>query len=265
MAAIGYGAAALLSLPQVGVFRQNHVTSTGIFFNKTVCESIFRDLPDWHRKLYLVFISIVVFYLPIVIIAFCYVRIYLKVSQKTADGLAASTQPAAPATASKKASRRPGKVLLQSTRSSSLPKAKTKILKMTVVIVSTFVVFGLPYHFLEMVVSFGHHSLVGPTSMAVFGAMAVANSAVNPYVFLLFNTPGGGCGSCCCSERRKQQQQKQVRQADDTRQSQTDNAAQQTTSCVQFDSRTTGGDAAQASSLSSAERYVMSQVEAAKT
>lgn len=193
MAAIGYGAAAVLSLPQLGVFRQNFVTTEGMFFNKTVCETIFRDTPGWHRQLYLVFISIVVFYVPIVVIAFCYVRIYLKLSEKTADIRTSSSSAATASHAD--ASRgvgRPGKVFLQSTRSSSLPKAKAKILKMTIVIVTAFVLFGLPYHVLEVFLSFGYHSLVSSAVMSVFGAMAVANSAVNPYVFLLF------CGAHDC-------------------------------------------------------------------
>lgn len=189
MASICYGAAALLSLPQLGIFRQNFVTTEGMFFNKTVCEAIFRDLPLWHRQLYLVFISIVVFYIPIVVIAFCYVRIYMKLSQKTADTLQASAASHADATRNVG---RPGKVFLQSTRSSSLPKAKAKILKMTIVIVTTFVMFGLPYHVLEMFLSFGYHSLVSSAVMSVIGAMAVANSAVNPYVFLVF------CGAYDC-------------------------------------------------------------------
>lgn len=189
MASIGYGAAAVLSLPQLGVFRQNFVTTEGMFFNKTVCETIFRDTPGWHRQVYLVFISIVVFYIPIVVIIFCYVRIYMKLSEKTAD---IRTSAAASHADASRSVGRPGKVFLQSTRSSSLPKAKAKILKMTIVIVTAFVLCGLPYHVLEVFLSFGYHSLVSSAVMSVFGAMAVANSAVNPYVFLLF------CGAHDC-------------------------------------------------------------------
>lgn len=193
MASIGYGAAALLSLPQLGVFRQNFVTTEGMFYNKTVCEAIFRDAPPSHRQAYLVFVGIAVFYVPVVAIAFCYVRIYMKLSQKTADTRApAAAAAASHADASRSVGRPGGKVFLQSTRSSSLPKAKAKILKMTIVIVVTFVLFGLPYHVLEMFLSFGYHSLVGSAFMSVVGAMAVANSAVNPYVFLLF------CGADDC-------------------------------------------------------------------
>ena len=55
---------------------------------------------------------------------------------------------------------KPGKVHLQSTPSSSLPKAKIKTLKMTCVIVSVFLICGLPYFILEMIYNFGDHSKV---------------------------------------------------------------------------------------------------------
>ena len=55
---------------------------------------------------------------------------------------------------------KPGKVHLQSTPSSSLPKAKIKTLKMTCVIVSVFLICGLPYFILEMIYNFGDHRTV---------------------------------------------------------------------------------------------------------
>lgn len=78
-------------------------------------------------------------------------------------------------------------VHLQSTPSSSLPKAKIKTLKMTVVMVVAFILCGMPYPILEMIYSFGDHRIVSPELAGILGSMAVANSAANPYVFLLFN------------------------------------------------------------------------------
>lgn len=64
---------------------------------------------------------------------------------------------------------------------------------MTVVIVGTFILCGLPYHVLETILSFGNLDVITPAVVSVAGAMAVANSAVNPFVFLFFN---GGCERC---------------------------------------------------------------------
>lgn len=190
MVALGYGIGALLSTPQLAVFRQNFVTAEGMFKNKTVCESIFRDTPPWFRQFYLTSISLIVFYVPLIVIVTCYVRIYLKISEKAAEGKLSTVTGQ-----SSKKTLRPGKVMLQSTKSRSLPKAKIKTLKMTVVIVGAFIVFGLPYHVLEMLLSFGFHTFVPPATMAIVGAMAVANSAVNPFIFLLFNGTDG-CLRC---------------------------------------------------------------------
>ena len=82
---------------------------------------------------------------------------------------------------------KPGKIHLQSTGNTTLPKAKIKTLKMTVVIVATFILFGMPYYILEMIYSFGDHTIVPSAVASVLGGMAVANSASNPYVFLVFN------------------------------------------------------------------------------
>ena len=84
-------------------------------------------------------------------------------------------------------SKKPGKIHLQSTGNTTLPKAKIKTLKMTVVIVLTFIFFGMPYPILEMIYSYGDHTLIPSAVASVLGGMAVANSASNPYVFLVFN------------------------------------------------------------------------------
>ena len=78
-------------------------------------------------------------------------------------------------------------IQLNCTPSSYLPRAKSKTLKMTVVIIIVFIACGLPYHLLEMIYSFGDHTHVGAVPAAIMGAMAVANSAANPYIVLMFN------------------------------------------------------------------------------
>jgi len=74
-----------------------------------------------------------------------------------------------------------------STKSKSLPRAKAKTLKMTVVIGASFIVSGLPYHVYEMIASYGDHTIISGAAAGLLGALAVANSVTNPYVFLAFN------------------------------------------------------------------------------
>ena len=178
LAGVGWAAAALLSIPQFVVFHTNFVTEEGPFQNMTVCESIFRLRPMIHRQAYLVFISLVVFYIPLLIITVCYVRIFVQIRRRAREG----TNPSG-----KEQPVRCGKIQLQSSQCSSFNKAKIKILKMTVVVVATFAVCNFPYHLLEMIYSFGDHTGVSPTLASILGGMAVANSSVNPFVFLAFN------------------------------------------------------------------------------
>ena len=78
-------------------------------------------------------------------------------------------------------------VHLTSTGSSSLPKAKIKTLKMTLVIVVAFILFGLPYFVAEMIMSYGDYKSLNRAVYALLGGVAPANSAANPYIFLLFS------------------------------------------------------------------------------
>ena len=70
---------------------------------------------------------------------------------------------------------------------SSLPRAKVKTLKMTLVIVLTFILFGLPYFVAEMIMSYGNYKALDKTVYGLLGGLAPANSAANAYIFLLFS------------------------------------------------------------------------------
>ena len=173
MVLVGYGLSLVLSLPQLFVFRTRFIADhKSPFYNMTLCESIWRVTPG--RSAYLTYINIVVFFIPLTFIVICYIRIFLKISDKVDEGRPRKNS-------------KPGKVVLTSTQSSSLPRAKVKTLKMTVVIVAMFILCGFPYQVLEMIYSYGNHQIVSSTVASVLGGMAVANSATNPYVFLLFN------------------------------------------------------------------------------
>ncbi|ELU01967.1 hypothetical protein CAPTEDRAFT_183735 [Capitella teleta] len=177
MALLGWSSAFVFSSPQLYIFHVHFVDDPeSRFANHTLCEGIFRDMPEYHRQAYLTYVGVLTFYVPLVIIAVCYIRIFLKIAEKANQS-----------TGQKKVEKKPGKLHLTSTTNTSLPKAKIKTLKMTVVIVSSFIICSLPYHILEMIYSFGSHDDVPKKVASILGAMAVANSATNPFVFLVFN------------------------------------------------------------------------------
>ena len=175
MALCCWSLAALISIPMLFMFHTIHITDpVSIFYNKMVCESLFRYRPISHRQAFLTFIAIMHVFLPCCAICTCYVRIYLKISQKAEEASGGVT------------SLKSGKIHLQST-SSSLPRAKIKTLKMTVVIVTIFLLCGLPYHVMELLFNFWKHDYIPKVVTAIMGALPVANSVINPYIFLLFN------------------------------------------------------------------------------
>ena len=202
-AAFCWGISLLLSSPQLFIFYVNHVTDEGsMFVNMTVCESIWRHKPISHRQAYLTFVYAVVFFLPFIIISICYVRIFMKVAEKANESTRGMN--------GHSTNQKPGKIHLQSTGNTTLPKAKIKTLKMTVVIVATFIIFGMPYPILEMIYSYGDHTMIPSAVASVLGGMAVANSASNPYVFLVFNVNMRCLRDFCakfapCSESRRRQ------------------------------------------------------------
>uniref|UniRef100_A0A2C9LGM6 G-protein coupled receptors family 1 profile domain-containing protein n=1 Tax=Biomphalaria glabrata TaxID=6526 RepID=A0A2C9LGM6_BIOGL len=173
MVSIGWGMALLCSTPMLYVFhlRYDHIK------NMTVCENIFRSKDISHRQAFLTYAALVNFLIPLIILCVCYIRIFLKIARKASD-----------CRTSKRQSFKPGKIHLTSnTTSATLHSAKLKTLRMTVVIVSCFIVCGLPYFIAEMIMSYGNHNILKPNVYALLGGIAVANSAVNPYIFLLFS------------------------------------------------------------------------------
>ncbi|XP_076444212.1 oxytocin receptor-like [Babylonia areolata] len=175
MTGSGWLAAALCSTPMLFVFH----TRFDPVKKKMMCENIFRNKPPTHRQAFITYGSFVNFLIPLVVLIVCYTRIFLKISQKASESQNNQLN--------KRQNFKPGKVHLTSTGSSSLPKAKIKTLKMTLVIVAAFIFFGLPYFVAEMIMSYGDYKQLNRAVYALLGGVAPANSAINPYIFLLFS------------------------------------------------------------------------------
>ena len=170
LAGAGWVCAALVSSPVFYIFRENTVDGV------SMCENIFREKPKWHRQLWITFSCVVVFIIPLVILAISYIRIFLKIADKATRNSTKTTSSAF----------RNGKIHLQASHS-TLPKAKIKTLKMTFVIIIVFMVCSSPYVIVEMIMSFGDFCIISKKLYAILGGMAASNSATNPFVFLAFN------------------------------------------------------------------------------
>ncbi|KAI8481439.1 hypothetical protein Bbelb_408130 [Branchiostoma belcheri] len=211
--AAGWVISLLLAAPQAYVFRGGQ-DEDGVPY----CRSIFSSQPAWHLQIYIIYGATVVFVVPFCILSYTYSRVLAKVWVRARAGSPRAL--ARQAGGNKKPSRR---VSCVAQVGNLLPRAKVKTLKMTLVIIMAFVLCGLPYFIVEIKVAFGGISNLdwrGPCCIesplhldndvyAVLGVFAVANSAVNPFVFLFFNSTNKfihsleqRCCFACLSKKR---------------------------------------------------------------
>ncbi|XP_070542737.1 vasopressin V1b receptor-like [Ptychodera flava] len=146
--------AGVLSLPQVFVW-ETRENSKGVIGCHTSLKK------TWQKQAYLTWASLVMFFIPFIIITICYLRIILRLWEKRNTVL-------------------PGK-------SERRRKAKMKTLRMTFVIISFFVLCGLPYFALDMYRFYGNARRIDPYAYAVLAIFSVSHCAVNPFIFLAFN------------------------------------------------------------------------------
>lgn len=160
---IGWLVALLLASPQLYVWSYNE--------GKQRCATTFNEGTSG-KLIYLLYIALITFLVPLMLICFAYSRISYKIWVKAQEH-------------GGKCSSKKGKVNLKRSGNKSLSKAKVKTLKMTVVIIFFFVFCTLPYFVIEIArlatsKNFGH-------IYGICSTLAVANSAINPYIFLAFN------------------------------------------------------------------------------
>ncbi|XP_071542242.1 cardioacceleratory peptide receptor-like [Panulirus ornatus] len=160
----------LPSLPNLFVFLR-HVTPEGGAY----CVSKFytKDLDNNFRKVYLMVVLVMVFISCQVLLLIFYIRIYITIWRQTSyfkSGQRGNSD-----------SRR---------TNSLLPKAKTKTLNMTIIIVVTFFITNTPYVIQEMIMAFGDMHSINPNVLALFGIISASNSCFNPFIYLFFCPKG---------------------------------------------------------------------------
>lgn len=152
---ISWGLAVVLSVPNLHVFR----TYQNAKINGTeMCRSIFRERPVFHQQIYMTYVTIVVFIIPFIIICYTYFMIVIKLFSD--------------------------KSMFQSSWKKS---ARWRTLKMTFVIIISYLVCNTPYFIIELIIAYAGRNSVNIYAYSVFATFVTCNSATNPFVFLYFN------------------------------------------------------------------------------
>ncbi|XP_078070003.1 putative G-protein coupled receptor 150 [Mustelus asterias] len=175
LTAISWMCAFVLSIPQAFVYKLS------LQEDREKCLSTFGQLPKWHFQTYIVFGAITVFFAPFCTLCVAYARILWTIRRKKLHIENCKTSE----NTEQKQQRRPIRIIATN---SSIPRAKVKTLKMTLLIIILFIVCGLPYFIIEMKVAFGAITKTDTKVIAVLGIFMLSNSAVNPYVYLFFKT-----------------------------------------------------------------------------
>ncbi|XP_011605156.1 gonadotropin releasing hormone receptor 4 [Takifugu rubripes] len=129
MLTVAWTMSVILSLPQMFIF--HNVTIT-VPENFTQCTTHGSFVQRWQETLYNMFTFVCLFLLPLVIMIFCYTRILVEISSRMARNNLVSKD-----------------VYLRRSHN-NIPKARMRTLKMSIVIVTSFIVCWTPYYLLGL-------------------------------------------------------------------------------------------------------------------
>uniref|UniRef100_A0A673C2C4 Type II GnRH receptor n=1 Tax=Sphaeramia orbicularis TaxID=375764 RepID=A0A673C2C4_9TELE len=170
----------LLASPQLFIFRA--VQAEGVDFTQCATHGSFSH--RWQETLYNMFHFITLYVVPLLVMSCCYSRILLHIHRQHLSNKA-------------------GESCLRRSGTDIIPKARMKTLKMTVVIVLSFVVCWTPYYLLgiwywfqpdmlRVTPEYVHHALF------VFGNL---NTCCDPVIYGLY-TPSFRADLAACCRRR---------------------------------------------------------------
>uniref|UniRef100_A0A3P9LSA8 Type II GnRH receptor n=1 Tax=Oryzias latipes TaxID=8090 RepID=A0A3P9LSA8_ORYLA len=129
MLTVAWTTSVILSLPQMFIF--HNVTIT-VPENFTQCTTHGSFVQRWQETLYNMFTFVCLFLLPLVIMIFCYTRILVEISSRIARTNMVSRD-----------------IHLRRSHN-NIPKARMRTLKMSIVIVTSFIICWTPYYLLGL-------------------------------------------------------------------------------------------------------------------
>ncbi|XP_068169038.1 gonadotropin releasing hormone receptor 4 [Antennarius striatus] len=180
MLTVAWTMSGVLSLPQIFIF--HNVTIT-VPENFTQCSTHGSFVQHWQETLYNMFTFVCLFLLPLAIMILCYTRIFIEISSRMARSNLVSRD-----------------VHLRRSHN-NIPKARMRTLKMSIVIVTSFIICWTPYYLLglwywlfpERMEETVSHSLTH--MLFIFGLF---NACLDPITYGLFTIHfNHGLKKCC--------------------------------------------------------------------
>ncbi|XP_022613025.1 gonadotropin-releasing hormone II receptor-like [Seriola dumerili] len=127
MLLVAWTLSVLLASPQLFIFRA--IKADGVDFTQCVTHGSFRH--RWQETAYNMFHFVTLYVFPLLVMTFCYTRILTKINGRM-----------------RKSKGKDGEHCLRRSGTDMIPKARMKTLKMSIVIVSSFVICWTPYYLL---------------------------------------------------------------------------------------------------------------------
>ncbi|NXW38710.1 GNRR2 protein, partial [Phaetusa simplex] len=191
MLCTAWGLSALLALPQAFVFRTVSRSRPRRFVQ---CATVGSFGAHWQETLYNMFTFACLFLLPLLVMVLCYGRILAAISGRMKDARASSQE-------------------IQLRRSyDNIPRARMRTLKMSIVIVLTFIVCWTPYYLLGLWYWFSPEMLtrekVPPSLSHILFLFGLFNTCLDPLIYGLFTVHFRRemWRVCRCSRRQHRQE-----------------------------------------------------------
>ncbi|XP_036394690.1 gonadotropin-releasing hormone II receptor-like [Megalops cyprinoides] len=165
MLLLAWSLSLLLASPQLFIFRA--IKAEGVDFTQCVTHGSFQQ--RWQETVYNMFHFVTLYVVPLLVMSFCYTRILIEINQQLHKS-------------------KGGESCLRRSGTDMIPKARMKTLKMTIIIVVSFIVCWTPYYLLgiwywfhpqmlQVTPEYVHHILF------VFGNL---NTCCDPVIYGLY-------------------------------------------------------------------------------
>ncbi|XP_062385124.1 gonadotropin-releasing hormone II receptor-like [Sardina pilchardus] len=188
MLCVAWTLSVLLASPQLFIFRA--VKAEGVDFVQCVTHGSFQH--RWQETAYNMFHFVTLYVFPLLVMSFCYTRILIEINRQMHRN---------------KATKGGGEPCLRRSGTDMIPKARMKTLKMTIVIVASFVVCWTPYYLLgiwywfqpqmlQVTPEYVHHALF------VFGNL---NTCCDPVIYGFYTASFRADLARCWRWRRRSQ------------------------------------------------------------
>ncbi|KAK1891210.1 Gonadotropin-releasing hormone II receptor [Dissostichus eleginoides] len=168
MLTVAWAMSALFSIPQIFIFHNVTITYPANF---TQCTTRGSFVTHWQETAYNMFTFSCLFLLPLVLMIICYTRIFIQISRRMS-----------------KKNFSPNEPNLRCSKN-NIPRARMRTLKMSIVIVISFIVCWTPYYLLGLWYWFSPDDLEGKVShslthiLFIFGLF---NTCLDPIIYGLF-------------------------------------------------------------------------------